>query len=140
METQKSLVTSALTPGLEGHAVATVGPALMAPAMGSGTVEVYATPAMVALMEAAAVDCVERLLPPGHVTLGVHLDVSHRAATPAGDAVSAHATLVAIDGRKLTFQIQARDSVEQIGEATHARVIVDRERFMARTTAKIARG
>lgn len=127
---------SALTPGLTGTARVRVTQALSAPAMGSGTVAVYATPAMVALMEAAAVACVERHLAPGEASLGVHLDVKHIAATPVDFDVTATATLTAVEGRKLTFSIEARDSVETIGTATHTRVIVDTARFLAKLGAK----
>lgn len=127
---------AALKPGLEGHATAIVTDALTAPAVGSGTIAVYASPSMIALMEAAAVDCVERDLGSGQTSLGVHLDVAHTAATPAGLAVSAHAVLTAVDGRKLTFAIEARDAVEVIGKASHTRIIVDAARFMAKVASK----
>jgi predicted thioesterase len=91
---------------------------------------------MIALMEAAAVDCVERHLAPGQATLGVHLDVNHTAATPPGLSVTAKATLVAVDGRKLTFEIEARDTHEKIGNARHTRIIVDAERFKAKVASK----
>lgn len=125
-----------LPPGLEGNATTFVTPAMTAPAMGSGTIATYATPSLVALMEAAAVDCVEHRLAAGHATLGIHIDVSHIAPTPLGDRVSAKATLLAVDGRKLTFAIEARDSAEIIGEARHTRVIVDTRRFGAKVAAK----
>jgi len=128
--------TADLKPGLQGHATTVVSDALMAPAVGSGTAAVYATPSMVALMEAAAVDCIERHLAPGQASLGVHLDVSHTAATPKGLTVSATATLTAIDGRKLTFAIEARDSMEVIGKALHTRVVVDAARFAAKVASK----
>jgi predicted thioesterase len=127
-----------LVPGLEGHAATHVTDALTAPTVGSGSVNVYATPSMIALMEAAAVDCVERYLAPGQATLGVHLDVNHTAATPPGLAVKAKATLVAVDGRKLTFEIEARDAHEKIGSARHTRIVVDTERFNAKLASKAA--
>lgn len=128
---------SALQPGLEGRATAIVTDALTAPTVGSGSVAVYATPSMVALMEAAAVACVERHLDPGQASLGVHLDVSHTAGTPAGLAVSATATLTAVDGRKLTFAIEVHDTVEVIGKASHTRVVVDAEHFKAKVASKL---
>lgn len=127
----------ALKPGLTGHARAVVTPDLTAPAVGSGTVAVYATPCLVALMEQAAVDCVERHLASGEASLGVHLEVSHTAATPPGMPVSAVATLTAIDDRKLTFAIEARDAVEPIGKATHTRVVVDAARFNSKLSSKM---
>ena len=94
---------------------------------------------MIALMEAAAVDCVDAALPDGHQTLGTHLDVAHTAPTPRGLTVTATATLTAIDGRKLTFAVAAHDGVEAIGSGTHTRIVVDTPRFMARLAAKAAR-
>lgn len=125
-----------LRPGLEGRAEARVTEPMTAPAMGSGRVAVYATPAMVALMEQAAVACVEHRLAPGAASLGVHIEVSHRAATPPGLAVWAKATLTAVDGRKLTFAIEAHDSHELIGTATHIRVVVDAARLLAKLAPK----
>lgn len=129
---------SKLTPGLTGTATAVVTDTLMAPHAGSGSAPVYASPSMVALMEGAAVDCVETLLPRDHISLGTHLDIQHIAATPKGLTVTAHATLTAVDGRKLSFALEAHDGVETIGKGQHTRVIVDSPRFMARLDAKSA--
>jgi fluoroacetyl-CoA thioesterase len=136
MNTATDAAKSLLQTGLEGTASVTVTAALTAPVMGSGTVTVYATPGMVALMEAAAVACVEQHLAPGQATLGVQLDVSHTAATPPGMSVFAKATLTAVDGRKLTFEIEARDEVEVIGRAKHTRIVVDTNRFNAKVASK----
>ncbi len=108
-----------------------------APAMGSGTVPVLATPALVALMEGAAVRALEGRLPAGQTSVGVRIDVRHLAATPIGMRVRARATLVAAEGRRLTFQIEAWDEVEKVGEALHERVVVDTGRFMERVRGKI---
>jgi predicted thioesterase len=78
-------------------------------------------------------------LAPGEASLGVHLDVAHTAATPQGLAVSATASLTAVDGRKLTFAIEARDSVEVIGKASHTRIVVDADRFSAKIASKRTR-
>lgn len=129
---------SKLVPGLEGRVSRRVAAERMAPAMGSGGAPVFASPSMVALMEGAAVACVEHLLPEGYQTLGTHLDVHHIAATPEGLTVTATARLSAIDGRKLTFEVQAHDGVETIGKGTHTRVVVDTPRFMARLQQKSA--
>lgn len=131
---------SKLSAGLEGRASIRVAPDRMAPAMGSGGAPVYASPSMIALMEGACVDCVEKLLPDGHQSLGTHLDVHHIAATPEGLTVTATATLTAVDGRKLTFAVEAHDGVEVIGKGTHTRVVVDTPRFMSRLAAKAGRG
>lgn len=107
-----------------------------APGMGSGTVPVLATPALVALMEQAAVRALEGRLPAGQTSVGVRIDIRHLAATPVGMGVRARASLVAAEGRRLTFQIEAWDGVEKVGEAVHERVVVDAERFMERVRAK----
>ena len=91
---------------------------------------------MVALMEAAAVDCIETSLPAGQESVGVKIDVEHIAATPLGLAVTAIAELTAVDGRTLSFAIEARDDREVVGRARHTRVVVDSERFRAKTAAK----
>jgi fluoroacetyl-CoA thioesterase len=136
METPRQPASDSLAPGLEGHARTVVTDALTAPAVGSGSVNVYATPSLIALMEAAAVDCVEHRLAPGQASLGIHLDASHTAATPPGLEVIANAVLVAVDGRKLTFEIEARDTHEKIGSARHTRIVVDTARFNAKLAAK----
>lgn len=127
---------SPLTPGLTGTARVGVSAAQTAIAVGSGTVAVFASPMMVALMEAACVDCVERLLPPGFLSLGTHLDIAHSAPTPVGLTVTATAELLSVDGRKLVFRVDARDDREIIGKGQHTRMIVDRPRFEARLAAK----
>ena len=104
--------------------------------LGSGAIAVYATPAMVALMENAAVRALEGHLPPGQTTVGGQIDVRHMAATPVGMQVRAKAELVEAQGRKLGFRIQAWDEVEQIGEASHVRFIVDEGEFMGRVKEK----
>lgn len=128
------------TPGLEagrtGAASVVVTGALTAAAVGSGSIAVYATPMMIALMEAAAVDCVEALLPAGHVSLGTRIDVTHQAPTPVGGHVEATAELVALKGRQLTFRVIARAGGEIIGEGTHKRVIVEKARFEAKLSGQ----
>ena len=128
-----------LKPGLEGTAEIVVGTRDTAPHVGSGKIGVLATPIMVNLMEAAALQAVERLMPPGHQTVGTHLDVKHFAATPVGLRVRARAELIRIDGRTLTFSIVAEDDRERIGEGTHERLIINVERFDQRMQKKLAR-
>lgn len=127
---------SKLTIGSKGTSSALVVEQRLAPAVGSGIAPVFASPMLIALMEAAAVDCVEAHLPEGHQTLGVHLDVTHASPTPLGFTVTATATLKAVEGRKLTFDVVASDGIDQIGSGSHTRVVVDTARFMARLTAK----
>jgi predicted thioesterase len=128
-----------LKPGLAGTASLTVGEEHTAPRIGSGRVHVLATPVMINLMEAAALDAAERLLPAGHQSLGTRLDVSHVAATPVGLTVTATAELLAVDGNRLTFRVAAHDGVDTIGEGTHQRVVVDVARFDARAARKAGR-
>jgi len=123
--------------GRTGTATVHVGEAQTAARMGSGHAPVFATPAMVALIEAAAVNCMEGVLAEGQETLGVHIDVEHIAATPVGMQVTAHAALVAREGRKLTFSVEARDERELIGRGQHTRIIVDSARFRAKAQAKL---
>ena len=103
---------------------------------GSGLVPVFGTPSLVGLMEAAAVKALEGYLPDGQTTVGGHIDVHHLAATPVGMQVRAQAKLISIDGRKLTFQIQAWDELEKIGEALHERFAIEKEKFVTRALAK----
>lgn len=128
-----------LTTGLKGTAELLVADEHSAPHVGSGKVPVLATPILVNLLEAAALDAVEWLLPAGHQSLGTELDVRHFAATPIGMRVRAAAELVAIEGRTLRFRVWADDDVERIGEGTHERVIVNVSRFDRRMEDKAAR-
>jgi predicted thioesterase len=103
---------------------------------GSGSVEVFGTPAMIALMEEAAINAVDNRLPDGFATVGIHLDISHIAATPVGINVTARAELTGLDGRKLTFKVEAFDESEKIGEGTHQRFIIELDRFRERAAKK----
>jgi predicted thioesterase len=93
---------------------------------------------MINLIEAAALNAVEHFLPPGHQSLGIHLDVSHVAATPVGLQVTATAEVVRIEGRIITFHVEARDTVETIGDGTHQRVVVSVSRFDERVQRKVS--
>jgi predicted thioesterase len=130
---------SSLRTGLEGRAELVVTEARTAPEIGSGRIHVLATPVMINLIEAAALDAVEALLPQGHQSLGTRLDVTHVAATPVGMRAMATARVVSVDGRKVTFRVEARDEVDLIGEGTHERVVVNVARFDQRIAAKTAR-
>ena len=125
-----------LRPGLVGHAELVVGTNDTAPRVGSGRVAVLATPVMISVIEAAALDAVEHLLEAGKQSLGTHLDVSHVAATPVGMRLTATAELVAVDGRQLTFRVRAEDEVEVVSEGSHSRVVVDVARFDRRLRQK----
>jgi fluoroacetyl-CoA thioesterase len=128
---------SPLRAGLTGSAALIVADEHTAPRIGSGRVRVLATPVMINLMEAAALDAVEALLPEGHQSLGIRLDVSHHAATPVGMRVEATARLVEIDGRTLRFAVEASDERETIGGGTHERVVVNVARFDQRVQKKL---
>jgi fluoroacetyl-CoA thioesterase len=125
-----------LSPGLSAELKMTVSEADTAARWGSGLVPVYSTPALVGLMEAAAVQALEGQLAAGQTTVGGHIDVHHLAATPLGMQARARAELSAVEGRKLIFQVEAWDEVEKIGQAVHERFVVDTERFMARVGQK----
>lgn len=122
--------------GLKGRADSLVTPMNTARAMGSGTVPVFATPCMAALMENAAVQAVQPELREGESTVGTRLDVTHDAATPIGMKVWAEAELTEADGRKLTFSVTAFDETGKIGGGTHQRAVVQVDKFLARTQAK----
>jgi predicted thioesterase len=127
-----------LAPGLRGRAELLVGEQHTAPRIGSGKVHVLATPVMINLIEAAALDAIERLLPAGFQSLGTHLDVRHVAATPVGMRVVASAQVTSVEGRLVTFRVEARDEKELIGDGTHQRVVVNVAKFDERVKRKLA--
>ena len=121
-----------LEKGLKSESRTVVSAENVAATMGSGDMQVFATPAMVALMENAAMHAVATELEAGAATVGIEMSVSHVKATPVGAEVTASAVLAEIDGRKLTFDVRAWDDKGTIGEGRHVRFLVDRERFMAK--------
>lgn len=129
-------LSPSLEPGLNAEVEITISEAETAAQLGSGTIAVYATPALVALMESAAVRALEGHLLPGQTTVGGRIDVRHLAATPVGIQVHAQAELIEVQGRKLSFRIQAWDEVEKIGEADHIRFVVEENSFMERAREK----
>jgi predicted thioesterase len=130
----------ALKPGLLGRAELLVGEEHTAPRVGSGRVHVLATPVMINLIEAAALDAVERLLPAGRQSLGTVLNVCHVAATPVGMRVTATAEVTAVDGRTIRFRVEVRDERELIGDGTHERVVVNVAKFDERVQRKLVKG
>ncbi len=126
-----------IRPGLKGSVEILVGEEHTAPHVGSGRVRVLATPIMINLMEAAALQAVEGLLPPGHQTVGIHLDVTHVAATPVGMRVRAHAELIRVDKRTLFFEVHAVDEKERIGSGVHERIVINLAKFDARMQDKL---
>ena len=125
-----------VTSGLTGQASLVVTHEQTAPHVGSGRVPVLATPVMVNLLEAAALDAAERFLPEGHQSLGTDLNIRHLAATPIGMRVTAYAEVTGVDGRTVSFRVWAEDESERIGEGTHVRVVVNVARFDARMEKK----
>jgi fluoroacetyl-CoA thioesterase len=122
--------------GLSGRSAMQVTDDKTALAYGSGGVEVFATPAMIGLMENAAVNAVDPLLPEGYGTVGTRLDVRHMAATPKGFRVFAEAKLIEIKGKRLVFEIAAFDEVERIGEGIHERFVIEKESFLKKVEEK----
>lgn len=123
---------SGLKAGLSAEATAVVDDARSAITLGSGSVPVFATPAMIALMEQAADRCAQTELPPSSITLGTHIDVAHVAPTALGASVTARAEITAVDGRLIRFSVTAHEGSKTIGRGTHTRMIVDRQRFLAK--------
>src|SRR5579883_3252800 len=132
-----SPVLAKVTPGLTGSSEIVVGPEHTAPFVGSGRITVLATPVMINIIEAAALAAIEHLLPSGHQSLGIHLDISHVAATPVGLRVTATAEVVRLEGRTVTFRVEARDELEALGGGTHQRVVVSVARFDERVQRKL---
>jgi fluoroacetyl-CoA thioesterase len=126
-----------LEPGLSGTVECRVNQASTARQLGSGDVDVLATPELVRLMEVAAVAALADHLPPELTSVGVAIDMQHVAATPVGLNVEVKAVLTQVDGRRLQFQVAARDDVEEIGRAIHERVLVDISSFVARARRKL---
>ncbi len=110
-----------------------------AAAFGSGDILVFSTPMMIGLMENAALKCAELKLDEGFSTVGTMVNIKHMAATPVGQCVKATAVLIEISDKKLVFEVSAYDEVEKIGEGTHERFIIQKEKFLARVQAKGSR-
>jgi predicted thioesterase len=132
-------VLAKLQPGLTGRAELVVGEAHTAPRVGSGLVHVLATPVMINLFEAAALDAVDRHLPAGYQSLGTVLNVRHIAATPVGMKVVSVARIERVDGRTVHLIVEARDEKELIGDGLHERVVVNVEKFSQRLQRKLAK-
>lgn len=105
--------------------------------VGSGSLLVYATPCMVALMEGAACEAIAPALPEDKTTVGTELNISHLSATPVGLEVRAEAEVTAVDGKIITFAVAAFDETGKIGEGTHKRCIVSSQRFLDKTYSKL---
>lgn len=126
-----------ITIGMTGTVSASVEREDTALEVGSGSLLVYATPCMVALMEGAACEAIAEAIPEEKTTVGIELNISHLAATPVGMEVRAEAAVTAVDGNIITFSITAYDEAGKIGEGTHKRAIVTAQRFLDKTYAKL---
>ncbi len=126
----------AVKAGLKGRVDLKVGGEHTAPSVGSGAIHVLGTPVMINLMEAAALDATEHLMPKGHQSLGIHIDISHVAATPIGMKVHATAEVMVVEGNRIRFRVEAHDEAEIIGEGTHERIVVNVQRFDRRVQKK----
>ena len=122
--------------GTKGTAEAVADESRLAVTVGSGSLRVYATPMMCALMEEAACAAIESYLEDDETTVGTYLELQHTSATPEGMAVSAEAEIIGVSGREITYTITANDAVGVIGSCTHKRVLVGSERFMQKVSNK----
>ena len=126
-----------ITIGMKGTAQNLVEREDTALEVGSGSLLVYATPCMVALMEGAACNAIEEALDESKTSVGTQLNISHLSATPVGLEVTAEAEITAIEGNTLTFKVSAYDEKGLIGEGTHTRVIISSQRFLEKTYSKL---
>ena len=131
------MITMELVPGLKAEVSTLAEREDTAKEVGSGDLLVYATPCMAALMEGAACEAIAASLPEGQTTVGTLLNIEHIAATPVGMEVRAQATVTAVEGKVITFDVQAFDEAGQIGRGIHKRVIVNSQKFLGKTYAKL---
>lgn len=122
--------------GMTHSETVTVGGDNVASAVGSGLVDVFATPMMIALLEKAAAACIAPHLDAGQASVGTHINVSHSGATPIGMQVTATATITEIDRRRIEFAVVVRDDAGEVGKGTHTRFIIDRDKFMNKAAEK----
>ena len=126
-----------ITVGMKGEVFTEVERADTAAEVGSGALLVYATPCMVALMEGAACEAIEQALPDGKTSVGIELNIQHLSATPVGLEVRAEAVVTQVEGNILTFELHAYDEAGEIGKGTHKRALVDIQKFLDKTYAKL---
>lgn len=122
--------------GLIGEASIVCDETTSALGMGSGSLQVFSTPSMIALMENAAVRAIEAGLEDDFSSVGIELAVKHLSATPLGETIMAVAEVTRVEDRRVTFEVRAWDDLELIGEGTHIRYIIHAERFMARLSER----
>lgn len=126
-----------ITVGMTGNVSTMVEREDTAYEVGSGSLLVYATPCMVALMEGAACEAIADALPEEKTSVGIELNISHLAATPVGLEVRAEAEVIQVDGNTITFQVAAYDETGKIGEGVHKRVVVNTQRFLDKAYSKL---
>ena len=126
-----------ITVGMKGEVSTLVEREDTAKEVGSGSLLVYATPCMVALMEGAACVAIEEAMDESNTTVGTELNIQHISATPVGLEVRAEAVVTAVDGKVITFEIHAFDEAGEIGKGTHKRVIVPTQKFLEKAYAKL---
>ena len=123
--------------GMKGEVSTLVEREDTAKEVGSGSLLVYATPCMVALMEGAACEAIAEALPEEKTSVGIELNISHLSATPVGLEVRAEAEVTAVEGSIITFNITAYDEAGKIGEGTHKRAVISIQRFLDKTYSKL---
>ena len=126
-----------ITVGMKAVVEDLVEPMDTAEMVGSGSLKVYATPCMVALMEGAACEAIDEALPEGQTTVGIALSIEHLSATPVGLEVRAEAEVTAVEGKVITFDVTAYDEAGPIGKGTHKRCIVNSQKFLEKTYTKL---
>ena len=126
-----------ITVGMKGETFNLVEREDTAREVGSGSLLVYATPCMVALMEGAACEAIECAMDESKTTVGTELNIQHLSATPVGLEVRAEATVTAVEGKVITFEIRAFDEAVEIGRVTHKRVIVPVQKFLEKAYGKL---
>jgi len=126
-----------ITVGMKGEAFTLVEREDTAKEVGSGDLLVYATPCMVALMEGAACEAIAQCLSDTQTTVGTALNIEHISATPVGMEVRAEATVTAVEGKVITFELHAYDEAGEIGKGTHKRVLVNSQKFLEKTYNKL---
>ena len=124
-----------IKPGLTGVAEVRATEENTAIAYGSGAISVFATPAMIALLEKAALSAVDPLLPEGYTTVGIKVEVEHVAATPLWEELKAQAELTKVQDRRLIFEVKVHDSRRLVGRGIHERFIIQKEDFLLRTAS-----
>ena len=126
-----------ITVGMKGIAQTVVDREDTAQEVGSGSLLVYATPCMVALMEGAACEAIAQALADGQTTVGTALNIEHISATPVGLEVRAEATVTGVDGKVITFEVHAFDEAGEIGRGSHTRVVINSQKFLDKTYSKL---